>query len=136
VLKRLSVALRRKRGELWRERSLNLHHDNAPANSSLQILQFLAGKGISVMDHPLYSPGLASADFSLLPELKSVLKGKRFLGIEDIKSSVKKIEGLLFRVSKTVLNNGRSAGNIVKNWGQTTLKYCRLLIFTALKINI
>jgi hypothetical protein len=34
---------------------------------------------------------LAPADFWLLPKLKSVLKGKRFLDTEDIKSSVQKI---------------------------------------------
>jgi hypothetical protein len=47
--------------------------------------QFLAGKGISAMDHPPYSPDLAAADFWLFPELKSVLKAKRFSDLEDIK---------------------------------------------------
>jgi hypothetical protein len=42
------------------------------------------------MDHPLYSPDLAPANFWLFPELKSVLKVKRFSDVEDIKSSVKK----------------------------------------------
>jgi hypothetical protein len=65
-----------------------LHHD-VPAHSSLQVSQFLAGKGISAMDHLPYSPDLAPADFWLFPKLKSVLKGKRFSDVEDIKSSVK-----------------------------------------------
>jgi hypothetical protein len=43
------------------------------------------------MDHPLYSPDLAPADIWLFPELKSVLKGKRFADVEDVKSSVKNI---------------------------------------------
>jgi hypothetical protein len=34
---------------------------------------------------------------------------------------------------KTVFNNGRSAGNIVKNWREITLKNCRLLITADLK---
>jgi hypothetical protein len=38
------------------------------------VLQFLAGKGISAMDHPPYSPDLAPADFWLFAELKGVLK--------------------------------------------------------------
>jgi hypothetical protein len=67
VLKRLIGAMRRKRGELWRDRSLILHHDNAPANSSLRVSQFSAGKGISSMDHLPYSPDLAPADFWLFP---------------------------------------------------------------------
>jgi transposase len=69
---------------------LILQHDNAPEIPSLRVSQFLAGKGISVMDHPPYSPDLAPADFWLLPKLKSVRKGKRFSDVEDIKSSVKK----------------------------------------------
>jgi hypothetical protein len=55
------------------------------------VLQFLVGKSISAMDHPLYSLDLAPPDFWLFPELKSVLKGKRSSDIEDIKSSVKTI---------------------------------------------
>jgi hypothetical protein len=54
------------------------------------VSQFLEGKGIYAVDHLLYSPDLAPADFWLFPKLKSVLKGKRFLDVEDIKSSVKK----------------------------------------------
>jgi hypothetical protein len=91
VLKRLTDVVRRKRGELWRDRSLVLRHDKAPAYSSLRVSQFLAGKSISAMDHPPYSSDLASADFWLFPELKSVLKGKRFSDVENIKSPVKKI---------------------------------------------
>jgi hypothetical protein len=80
------------------------------AHSLLQVLKFLAGKDISAMDHPLYSPDLAPTDFWLFPELKSVLNGKRFLdiqGLEDIKSSMKKmLTDILFMILRTVLNNG------------------------------
>jgi hypothetical protein len=83
--------VRRKRGDLWRDRSLIFHHENAPAYSSLRVSQSLSGKGISAMDHPSHSADLAPDDFWLFPELKSVLKGKRFLDIEIIKSFAKKI---------------------------------------------
>jgi hypothetical protein len=43
------------------------------------------------MDYPLYTPDFGPADLRLFPKLKSVLKGKHFLDIEDIKSSMKKI---------------------------------------------
>jgi hypothetical protein len=76
-------------GESWRDRPLILHHDNAPAHSSLRVTQFLAGKGISAMDHQPYFPDLAPADLCVFPELKSVLKGKHFSDFGDIKSSVK-----------------------------------------------
>jgi hypothetical protein len=43
------------------------------------VSQFLAGKGISTMDDPPYSPDLDPADFLLFPKLKSALKRKVFL---------------------------------------------------------
>jgi transposase len=52
--------------------------------------QVLGGKVICVMVLPPYSPDLSPADFRLFPKIKSVLKGKRFLNAEDIKSHVKK----------------------------------------------
>jgi hypothetical protein len=87
-LKRLIVTVRCKQGDLWRDLSLILYH-NSPAYSSLSVSQFLARKGPFAMDHPPYSPDLAPADFWLLPKLKSVLKGKHFLDVKEIKSSVK-----------------------------------------------
>jgi hypothetical protein len=65
----------------------------------------------------LSCPDLAPAHFWLFPKLESVLKGKRFLDAEDIKSSVKKFwQPFLFRILKTVLDNSQSTGNILKNW--------------------
>jgi hypothetical protein len=74
---------------MWRDHSLILHHNNALVHGSLRVSQFLAGKNISAMDHPLYSPALALADFLLFQKLKSVLKGKSFLHVEGIKSPMK-----------------------------------------------
>jgi hypothetical protein len=71
------------------------------------MLQFLAGKGISAMDHPPYSTDLTPADFWLFPKLKSVLKGMRLLEAENMKSLVKKnFDTFLVRILKTALNNG------------------------------
>lgn len=67
------------------------------------------------MDQSPYSPDRAPAD------------------VEDIKSSVKKILTSLFRTLKTVLNNYRSARNIVKNWKEITSKSSTLLISSVLK---
>jgi hypothetical protein len=68
VLKKVTDAVRSKRGELWRDRSLILHHDNAPTYSSLRVSHFLAGKGISAMDHAPCSTDLAPPDLWLFPE--------------------------------------------------------------------
>jgi hypothetical protein len=65
--------------------------DSSPRQrASISFASSVAGKDFSAMDHPPYCPDLATADFWLFPELKSVLKGKRFSDVEDIKSSVKK----------------------------------------------
>jgi hypothetical protein len=52
VLNRLIDGIRWKQRDLWRDCSYILHHDNVPAHSSLQVLQFLVGIAISAMDHP------------------------------------------------------------------------------------
>jgi hypothetical protein len=44
VLESLTDALWRKRGVLWRDRSLILRHNNAPVHSSFRVSQFLAGE--------------------------------------------------------------------------------------------
>jgi hypothetical protein len=67
------------------------------------VSQLFAGKGISAMDHPPYPAGLAPAGFWLFPELKSVLKAKRFSDGEVIKSPVKKLTDILVQNFKDCL---------------------------------
>lgn len=87
VLRRLRENIRRKRPELWRSKSWVLHHDNAPAHSSLLIRDYCAKSETTVLPQPPYSPDLAPADFFLFPKLKSTLKGRRFDSIDAIKES-------------------------------------------------
>jgi len=82
ILKRLRVALRRKRPEAWTNNSWILHHDNAPAHVSLLIREFLTEHEMTVVPQPPYSPDLAPADFFLFPNLKSSLKDHRFQTVE------------------------------------------------------
>ena len=65
VLKRLREKVRRKRSELFANNSWILHHDNAPAHTALSVREFLATKQITVLEHPAYSPDLASSNFFL-----------------------------------------------------------------------
>jgi len=65
-----------------------LHHDNAPAHSSLLIRSYLGKHQTSIVPHPPYSPDLAAADFFLFPKLKITLKGHRFQTIEEIQENV------------------------------------------------
>jgi hypothetical protein len=62
-----------------------LHHDNVVAHSSLQVMQFLAGKASPPWIIHCTLLTWLHLTSGLFPELKSVLKGKRFSDVEDIK---------------------------------------------------
>jgi len=49
--------------------------------------EFLATKQITVLEHPAYSPDLASNDFFLFLKIKEILKGRHFDDIDDIRSN-------------------------------------------------
>ncbi|QQP57317.1 Putative transposase [Caligus rogercresseyi] len=61
------------------------HFDNAPCHTANSTKEFLAKKGIKVIDHPPYSPDLAPADFFYLPVMKKMPKG-----VEIVNKSVQK----------------------------------------------
>ena len=86
VMRRLRGAIRKKRPELWKNNSWLLHHDNAPAHSSLLVRNFLAINNTVIMPQPPYSPDLALCDFLLFPRLKRPMKGRRFATIEEIET--------------------------------------------------
>ncbi|PNF27720.1 hypothetical protein B7P43_G12774 [Cryptotermes secundus] len=65
---------RRKRPEGWRIKTWMLHHDNAPAHTSLLIREFLA--------------------FFLFPKLKSTLKGRRFQTIEELEEKSRDLRAI------------------------------------------
>jgi len=49
--------------------------------------EILATKQITVLEHPAYSPDLASSDFFLFLKIKKILKGRHFDNIDDIRSN-------------------------------------------------
>ena len=87
VLRHLRDAIRRKRPDMWTTGDWKLHHDNAPAHTSLLIQQFLAKFNITQVPHPPYSPDLAPCDFFIFPKIKFFLKGRRFDSISEIKQN-------------------------------------------------
>ena len=62
VLKRLRDAVRRKRPELWRSGQWLLHHENAPAHTTLSVRRFLTKNGMTAASHPLL-PGPGTLRF-------------------------------------------------------------------------
>ena len=54
------------------------HRDNAPANKSATVQEYLKESGLIVLDHPPYSPNLSPCDFWLFARLQEMLAGHRF----------------------------------------------------------
>jgi len=75
VLRRLRENVRHKRPEMWKNRNWLLHHDNAPAHTSLIVGKFLTKNNVTTVPHPAYSPDLAPCDFYMFPKIKLRLKG-------------------------------------------------------------
>ena len=88
-----------------------LHHDNAPAHTSLLVRKFLAKNNTLMMPQPPYSLDLAPCDFFLFPKLKRPMKGRRYATIEEIKASSKEE---LNKITKLI---SWSASRIGKNVG-------------------
>ena len=65
-----------------------LLHDNALLHYTTIVRQFLAQQRATVLNHPLYSPVLAPADYFLFPKVKSHLKGCLYDAISDIQTAV------------------------------------------------
>ena len=86
VMRSFRDAIQKKQPELWKNNSWLLHHDNAPAHSSLLVRTFLAKNNTVIMPQPPYSPDLAPCEFFLFPRLKRPVKGRRFPTIEEIKT--------------------------------------------------
>lgn len=87
VLKKLREAIKvKRRGKLASK--VLLLHDNAPAHASRIGIAALAECGFEPIRHPPYSPDLAPSDYFLFPNLKKILRGKRFPSLEDLKVSI------------------------------------------------
>ncbi|CAH2104125.1 unnamed protein product [Euphydryas editha] len=87
VLERLRARVFRVRPKLAKGGWI-LHHDNAPAHSSLVAQEFLAKKGILTLPHPPYSPDPSRCDFFLCPKMKSHLKGTHHGGVQEVQKAV------------------------------------------------
>jgi len=96
ILRRPRDAVRRKRPEIWRTNIWFLLHDSAPAYRSVLIKDFLAKNNVTFLEHPTYSPDLASAYFYPFPRIKSSLKVQRFSDATDItKNATEELKRLL-----------------------------------------
>ena len=88
-MRRLRETIRQKRTELWKNQSRIFDHDNASAQASMLMREFLAKNKTVIKPQPSYLPDLAAVDFFPIPKLKTPMKGKRFATMEEIKEKSK-----------------------------------------------
>ncbi|GFU56247.1 histone-lysine N-methyltransferase SETMAR [Trichonephila clavipes] len=88
TLRKLRRALQNKqRGML--SKGVLLLHDNARPHTSRTTVELIDSFGWEVLDHVLYNPNHAPADFQLFRYLKHSLGGKRFSDNKEGKAAVK-----------------------------------------------
>jgi len=73
ILTKLREGVTRRRPEMWNG-SWALHQDNAPAHNALPVKMFLTKHKNTMLEHPPYSPDLASCYFFLFPKIKSAFQ--------------------------------------------------------------
>jgi len=88
VMERLLNRIRLVRPSMCESGDWFLLHDNALSHNTTIVKQFLAQRKVTVLDHPLYSPDLAPADYFLFPKVKSHLKERLFESISDIQKAM------------------------------------------------
>ena len=88
VMERLLNRIRRVRPGTCESGDWFLLHDSAPSHNATIVKQFLSQRKVTVLEHPLYSPDLAPADYFFSPKVISHLKGRLFDSISDIQKAV------------------------------------------------
>jgi len=84
VLKILREKLQRNNPEKWQSGDWFLHHDNAPAYTTLNVQQFLAKNKMMMVSHHPHSPDLAPCPFFFYTRMKQVLKWQHFADVAEI----------------------------------------------------
>ena len=136
ILQRLLCSVYEKRRELWQNNAWLLHQDNAPAHNALNICQFPAERNVAVLDHPPYSPDLASCDFFLFPKLKEVIKGVHFPDMEAIKKAVTTdLKCIPKNPSRSAWRHGRTEWESALDLKEITLKEKICSLYKLLAIN-
>ena len=88
---------------MYKRKKINFHQDNAPAHKNVLAMGKLRDPHYEFLEHPAYSPDLASSDFSLLPKLKLFLVGQSFSSKKEVIAAV---EGYFADLRKNNYRNG------------------------------
>jgi hypothetical protein len=101
---------------------VSLHHDNAPALTSLTTTEFVTNNML-IVSHPPYSSDLAPCDFALFPKLKMKMRGRRFETVSDIQRESQAVLDSIKKMTSTVLlKRGKNNGIAVYIPKKTILK--------------
>jgi len=95
VLRQMRENVSCKWPEMWKNGDWLLHHDSAPAHTSLVVREFLTKNNMTTVPHPAYSPDLAPCDFYVFPKMKLQLKGQHFVYIEEIQAESQQVLNML-----------------------------------------
>lgn len=82
------VATARKNRRKQKNTPIWFLHDNAPVHTAGISQTTIEAAGLTLVDHPPYSPDLAPSDFFLFRHLKKHLRGTSFASKEDLKAAV------------------------------------------------
>ena len=87
LLDQLRNAIREIRGGKL-SKGVLLQHDNARVHTCKVAMDAVERNGYELLPHPAYSPGLASSNFFLFPNLKKDISGCYFRSDEEVVTAV------------------------------------------------
>ena len=82
--------IREKKKPGLQKKKIIFHQDNALAHKSVLAMGKLRDLHYELLEHPPYSPDLATSDFSLFPKLKLFLAGQRFSSNQEAIATVER----------------------------------------------
>jgi histone-lysine N-methyltransferase SETMAR len=85
------------------KKNIIFHQDNASAHKSVLAMGKLRDLHYELLEHPPYSPDLASSDFCLFPKLKLILAGQRFSSNQE---AIAAVEGYFADLTKNHYRDG------------------------------
>ena len=91
VLRRMRENVRCKRPQMQKNGDWLLHHDNAPAHTSLVLREFLTKNNMTTLPQSAHLPDLAPRNFYMFPKMKPWLKRRSLISIEEIQAESQQV---------------------------------------------
>ena len=98
------VILEKRRGKI--NNGVLLLHDNAPVHKCNIVQAAIRQTGLVELNHPAYSPNIASSDYHMFFHMKKFLRGKSFGSNDEV---IRTVEDYLSGLDSKFFSNGISA---------------------------